>query len=306
MFPRQTIQLTSDGRPVRLHLISTGMGADKTRMREPRFNGLLSTIDILFDRQFTEWLPVWVMVIEHPEGIFVIDTGECAAAATPGYFRPAGWLANRYMTTQFRFSITREEEIDHQLNALGIAIADIRAVILTHLHFDHTDGLKHFPATPIFLHRLEWEHPFGAMPHLYPRWFQPTLLDLDQSLGPFKKAYFLTPGRDLALVHTPGHTFGHCSVLLRADDHHILFAADTCYDQDQLIHDAYPARPASRRLTRDTYAAIRTYARDHPLIFLPSHDAASALRLNGLQTLPSADILPPGHTLLPGDNLPLT
>ncbi|HEV9036146.1 MAG TPA: hypothetical protein VGQ51_05985 [Puia sp.] len=48
MFAPHSIRLTSRGRPVRL-----------------------------LDRHFTEWLPVWVMVIEHPEGIFVIDTGEC-------------------------------------------------------------------------------------------------------------------------------------------------------------------------------------------------------------------------------------
>ena len=284
MFTHQSIQVTSRGRPVRLHLFSTGMAADKTRLRQARFRAPFDTIDVLLDRHFTEWLPVWVMVIEHPDGIFVIDTGECADAARPGYFRPAGWLANKFITTQFKFSIRREDEIDHQLATLGISPRDVHSLILTHLHFDHTDGLKHFPSTPICVNKVEWDQPFGALPKLFPSWFQPTLLMLDRPFGPFQKACFLA--EDLVVVHTPGHTFGHCSVLFLADDCHILFAGDICYTQQQLLDGKFPARCANRDLTRQTYTAVTTYAREHPLVFLPSHDGESGLRLRQLATIP--------------------
>ena len=280
MFTPRSIRLTSRGRPVRLHLLSTGMGADKTRMREARFRDPFSTIDALLDRRFTEWLPIWVMVIEHPDGIFLIDTGECCDVTQPGYFKPAGPIAHRFITTQFKFSVRREDEIDRQLATLGLSIRDIRAVILTHLHFDHTDGLSHFPSTPVFLNKEEWENPFGALPQLLPSWFRPSLLTLDHSFGPFEKACFLAD--DLVLVHTPGHTYGHCSVLFLADDCHILFAGDICYTQQQLLDNKFSARPASRSLTRQTYEAVRTYGRQHPLIFLPSHDGDSGFRLQSL------------------------
>jgi N-acyl homoserine lactone hydrolase len=262
------------------------MGVDKRRFREARFPGLFSTMDALLDRRFTEWLPIWILVIEHPEGIFLIDTGECSEAAMPDYFRPAGWLASRYITTQFRFSIRREDVIDRQLAQLGISIPDIRSVILTHLHFDHTDGLKYFPSTPIFVHRLEWERPYGALPALFPSWFAPRLLTLNTSCGPFEKAFYLTSSRDLALVHTPGHTHGHCSVLLKADQCHVLFAGDICYTQDQLIHGKFAARAAAMAAARQTYATVKAYARLHPLVFLPSHDAESGTRLRQLNHLP--------------------
>jgi len=287
MFSPQTIQLMTRGRPVRIHLFSTGMVAVKTRFREARLKGLLSTVDFILDSRFTDWMPIWVMVIEHPEGIFVIDTGEVTEVNHPGYFRPSGVMANWFDATQFRFSVSREEEIDRQLNALSISVGDVTAVVLTHLHFDHTDGLKYFPNTPIFVARPEWEHPFGALPKLYPSWFKPSLLELDRSYGAFTKACFLTPSEDLALVHTPGHTHGHCSVLLRTDTCHILFAADICYTQDQLIQEKYAANAASRRMTRQTYAVVKAYAQVHPLIFLPSHDAEAGLRLTGLQPVPS-------------------
>jgi N-acyl homoserine lactone hydrolase len=285
-FPTTSIELTTAGRPVRIHLLSTGAVAVKTRFRQTRLTNILSIPDFILDPHFTAWLPIWVLVIEHPEGVFLIDAGERSAVTRPDYFRSSGLLSSWFDRSQFKFAITREQEIDRQLATLGFSPKDITAVILTHLHFDHTDGLYHFPSTPILVARPEWEHPFGALPKLYPSWLNPTLLDLDTQVGPFSKAAWLTQSKDLALIHTPGHTFHHCSILLRTDHHHLLFAADICYSQDQLLTDEFAANAASYRLARKTYAAVRTYARSHPLIFLPSHDPEAATRLQNRQFLP--------------------
>lgn len=75
MFAPASIHLTSAGRSVAIHLFSTGQGKDKRRFMHARFKSSLSLIESLFDRRFTDWLPIWVMVIQHPEGTFVIDTG---------------------------------------------------------------------------------------------------------------------------------------------------------------------------------------------------------------------------------------
>ncbi|HLX67782.1 MAG TPA: N-acyl homoserine lactonase family protein [Puia sp.] len=286
MFAPASIHLTSAGRPVALHLFSTGQGKDKCRFMQARFLNSLSLVDSVLDRRFTDWLPIWVMVIQHPEGIFVIDTGERAEVSDPAWFKTAGSLSGWLVGSQFKFSVTRDEEIDRQLTTIGLSPGEITAVILTHLHFDHTDGLYHFPAAQVRVARPEWERPFGALPKLYPSWFKPTLLDLDQSIGPFQKAAWLTSSQDLALVHTPGHTYGHCSILLRADTHHVLFAGDICYTQRQLLDNRFAANAASYRLGRQTYAAVKTYARGNRLVFLPSHDPDAGNRLRDLQVLP--------------------
>jgi N-acyl homoserine lactone hydrolase len=279
MIPPESIQLTAGGRPLRIHLFSTGQGKDKKRYAHARFRGALSLVDSVLDKKFTDWLPIWVMVIEHPEGVFVVDTGLPAEASQPAYFDPARFPSSWFVKSQFTFAVHREDEIDRQLAALGIPIEKVKSVILTHLHFDHTGGLHHFPATPILLHRLEWERPFGALPKLYPNDFQPTLLDLDDSHENFKKVRFLTEAKDLALVHTPGHTHGHSSVLLLTDTCHILFAGDICYTQQQLLNEGFAANLASHKRARETYDAIKTYARNHALVFLPSHDSESGMRL---------------------------
>src|SRR5580765_6676567 len=147
MFDRQTVQLNLSGKPAKIHLISTGAVSVKTKFREARKTGFLAMIDFILDKNFTEWMPIWVLVIEHPEGIFVIDTGENANVNDPGYFRSSGLFANWFDTKQFKFEVSVEEEIGPQLEKLNIKIADIRSVILTHLHLDHIDGLKYFPHT---------------------------------------------------------------------------------------------------------------------------------------------------------------
>ena len=136
MFATQTVQLTTKGQPIMVHLVSTGGVSVKTKFREARKTGLLAMLDFILDKNFTEWMPIWVMVIEHPEGVFVIDTGENADVNNPGYFKSSGIFANWFDTTQFKFEVKHEEEIGPQLNSLGIPIEKVSKVVLTHLHLD--------------------------------------------------------------------------------------------------------------------------------------------------------------------------
>jgi len=285
MFERKKISLHSKGRPVTMHLISTGMVAVKTRFRNAANFGWMGTIDFVTDRRFTELMPIWVMVLEHPEGIFLIDTGEISDVTRPDYFRSSGFFTSWFDRSQFRFTVEKEEEIDQQLQSLHIQKEKLKAIILTHLHFDHTDGLKFFPGTPVLVNKEEWEKPFGDLPKLYPPGFSPTLVSLDQSFDVFEKSKFLTEAEDLLLVHTPGHTWGHCSVLFRADEGNILFAADTCYSAQQLLNDQYAAISASHVLVKQTYATVRSFASRNKTVFLPSHDPDAGKNLVQLSFL---------------------
>jgi len=284
-FPTQTVQLTTRGQSVKLHLVSTGGVSVKTKFREATTTGLLAMMDFILDRNFTEWMPIWVFVIEHPEGTFVIDTGENADVNNPGYFKSSGIFANWFDTTQFKFEVEREEEIGPQLLSLGIPIERVNNVVLTHLHLDHIDGLKYFPSTPIIVNKREWDRPYGDLPKLYPSWFNPKLVDLNERLEVFEHAHYLTHSKDLVLIETPGHTYHHCSVLLVTDQCYIFFGADICYTEQQLIEEKYSGTNASHRMAKDTYSKVKQFAKSHKLVFLPSHDANASIRLKELKPL---------------------
>ena len=279
MFPTVTVELHKNGKPVRIHLVSTGAVSVKRKFRDATKTGVWAMIDFIRDKNFTEWMPIWVMVVEHPERIFVIDTGENADVNNPGYFKSSGFFANWFDTTQFKFEVKPDEEIGPQLERLHVSNDTIKSVILTHLHLDHIDGLKYFPKNDILVNKHEWEKPFGDLPKLYPTWFKPTLVELNERYDVFNKAYYLTEAKDMILVDTPGHTYGHCSVIINCDEGCVFFAADICYSEEQLLDERYSGANAKHALAQSTYGKVKAFAKDHKVIFIPSHDAAAAERL---------------------------
>jgi len=285
MFKGQSVTLESNGAPVKVHLVSCGSVKVKTRFKDARFSGLVAMFDFIADRKFTPWLPIWVMIVEHPEGVFIFDAGEIVAVNNKDYFTSSGFIAKWFDTSQFKFSITRDEEIDRQLQALNIPVEKIKAIVLTHLHFDHTDGIIHFPNTPIMVSRDEWNKPFGDLPKLYPTWFKPVLIDLNEQYDVFTKAYYLTQAKDIILVETPGHTYHHCSVLLKLDGLHIMFAADICYTQQQLLQGGFPGNNTDNKTAKQTYETVKLFAQKHPTVFIPSHDEGAANRLQELSVI---------------------
>ena len=132
---------------MRIHAIQTGSVAIKERQRHGVGQGTRRQLNTVMDKTWTEPLPIYAWVIVHPEGIIVVDTGETARVAEPGYFP---WW-HPYFRLGVRSWVRPEEEIGPQLQALGIQPADIRWLVMTHLHTDHAGGLHHFPKVEIFL-----------------------------------------------------------------------------------------------------------------------------------------------------------
>ena len=279
MFKSESVSLTINNVPVKIHAFSTGEVSVKTKFRDRTKTGIFAQLDFIFDIKYTEWMPIWVWVIEHPEGIFVIDTGENANINDANYFKSSGWFANWFNRTMFKFNVSSEQEIDAQLATLGIRPEDVKALLITHLHLDHIDGLRHFPKTPIIVHQREWEKPYGDLPKLYPDWFAPELVALDETYDCFDQAHYLTASGDLVAIHTPGHTNEHISYLLKTDQGDILFAGDICYNQGQMLNSHFAGVDVSSGKSSNTYKKIRTLAGSSNLVFRPSHDCDSGKRL---------------------------
>lgn len=275
--------LTIQGQPCKVHGLSTGSMAASENFGQTPHHNLLGRLSFLWSRRFSDYAPVWVWAIEHPTaGRFLIDTGARTAVNDPYHMQQLGafyrWLYKRH----FSFRIGRDEEIDQLLSLVQLKPQDIDTILLTHLHIDHIDGLRHFRKKPVWVHQLEWERPVSAHPELYPEGFAPECLALTSQFGSFQKAMALTSDQTLWMVHTPGHTYGHSSIILHTDQGYLFFAGDAIYQQQQLENDAYGSTNVDFKLAKQTYAHIRAFAQDHPTVLLPSHDAAAAARLRDM------------------------
>ncbi len=263
-----------------LHGFSTGFVSVKSTFKTAKGGQQISKLHFLLDKKWTPWLPIWVWVIEHPEGVFVVDTGENARVTQPDYFQQEGIVLSYINTRTFRFQVSPEQEVGAQLKALGYSQQDIHKVILTHLHLDHFDGLHYFDETDILVHDYEWQHPSFALPSLYPNWFEPkiTKLQVDKQ-AIFSRKHYLTESKEIQLVHTPGHTKGHCSVLLQTKELDYFLAGDTTYNQAQLLQEINAGGHQSFKLAQKTYSNIKNYALQRQVVYLPSHDGDCATRI---------------------------
>lgn len=271
------------GREIKVHAVQTGLISVKENFINQKGNGFISKLNIVFGRTYADFMPIWVWVIEHPEGIIVIDTGDIPESCDRDFYKNESRSTKlSLLAMSNRRMIRPEDALDRQLVRLGIRADQVSRVVLTHLHGDHTDGLKFFPANEIIVHEAEYRKPYGNLATTYPAWFNPTLVNFSKDrVDIFDNAYALTKSDDLLLIPTQGHTHHHCSVLLKTDEEHILFAGDTSYKHQQLLDNVFGGSNIDFVQSQKTYDHILDYSKKYPLIYLPSHDENSANRLTG-------------------------
>jgi N-acyl homoserine lactone hydrolase len=249
---------------------------------ESRGTGPARIAHVLFDDDWSEWLPIYAWVIEHEEGVIVVDTGETSRVHERGY-HPT-W--HPFFRRAARFSVHPDEEIGSQLRALGIAARDVRQVVLTHLHTDHAGGLAHLIGSKIWVSSQELCRASGIggrvqgyLPHRWPKWWQPEFIRFDdQPFGPFRQSMSLTKRGDVLVVPTPGHTPHHVSVVVLGSPSFFL-AGDTSYNQQLLLEGKVDGVSPNEAISRQTLSQIRALAKEQPLVYLPSHDPESEERL---------------------------
>jgi len=266
-----------------IHAIQTGTVAVKQRQRHGDGHGPTRALKTMLDRRWTEPLPILAWLIEHPEGLILVDSGETARSAERGYFP---WW-HPYFRLGVREWVAPEQEIGPQLRRLGFSPRDVRWVVLTHLHTDHAGGLHHLDCSDILVSRTELALASGTrgklrgyLPHRWPHAFQPIAIDFDgQGFGPFPASRPLTKAGDVTLLPTPGHTAGHTSVAVQMTDRLVLLAGDASYTQSLMLDGIADGVTSDEAAARRTLQRIQALARAEPTVYLPSHDPDSVRRL---------------------------
>lgn len=267
----------------KIHAIQTGDVRIKTAQIEGRGRGIARQLAIFMDSEWV-WVPTFAYVIEHPEGVIVVDTGQGL------HLLEHAKSLHPYLRWQVDFKMQPEEEIGPRLRALGISKRDVKKVILTHLHVDHDGGLAHFPETEVFSARGEihaasgWQGRLsGYLPQRWPSFFDPAPIDFTCGpFGPFLQSHTITKAGDVIALPLPGHTASHLGVLVELGDAAgtcVLLAGDASYNEELMQHGKVDGVSPNEALASETLAKIRKLACEVPLVYLPTHDPGSASRL---------------------------
>jgi len=147
------------------------------------------------------------------------------------------------------------------LAELGVEANEVKDVILTHLHFDHAEGLAAWPQRKVYVHRLETEAPYAQIVAGMLEMVQLEVLDGDEGE--------IEPG--VRWLRTPGHSDGLISLLVDTDDGLVVIASDCVgplpeyFDRMELPEDFGPERDELLR----QWGRIRDL---DPAVVIPGHN----------------------------------
>jgi glyoxylase-like metal-dependent hydrolase (beta-lactamase superfamily II) len=153
------------------------------------------------------------------------------------------------------------------LSALGVEPNEVRKVILSHLHFDHAEGLAAWPQRTVYVHRIETQAPYAQIVAGMTENVSMELLDGDE--GEIES--------QIRWMRTPGHSDGLITLLVDTDDGLVAIASDCVgplpeyFDRMDLPEDFGPERDE----LLEQWRRIREL---DPAVVIPGHNPPVKLR----------------------------
>ena len=257
-------QTTKFNTGIKLYMFQTGV--IKTKLKFIKMNQGEEAYEI----------PVPWFLIKHPEGDVIIDGGMPIEAALDKH-KHWGNVVEAYDPV-----MKASEWCKEVVKSVNTNPEDVKYVIQTHLHLDHSGAIGHFPNATHITQRVEYDYAFN------PDWFsQPAYVraDFDKPNIRWKflqgrKTDFYDVFGDgvIKIIFTPGHTPGHQSVLVNLPKTgHMLFTGDACYTGDHWCDKCLPGLVASASDAADSVKKLRKVAKDHNAKVVWGHDPVTWL-----------------------------
>jgi N-acyl homoserine lactone hydrolase len=241
----------------KLYILPAGYGM----LREFFFN-----TDLGADNPQMVHSPLCIYLLETSDGPILIDTGFAEVCLNnPNYYdgSPLEGLLYPYMNNEHR--------IPDLLKSAGYRPEDIKLVISTHFHSDHSGGHKYFKGTPILVQQSEL-----------------TVLD-DETYSPAECRlkdlnYQVIDGDyqlcdNIKLIYTPGHSPGHQSVLINTvNSGYVLLCIDAALTE-AIFKNNLPYFAPDAELATASLNKIKAIANQYNALSIFGHDERQAKSL---------------------------
>jgi glyoxylase-like metal-dependent hydrolase (beta-lactamase superfamily II) len=201
--------------------------------------------------------PVTTFLIDHPKGLVLFDTG-----LGTRFVRPAGTERQSFI------DLEQGNTMADRIQALGVDPADVRWIVVSHFHADHSGGNAQFPNATIIVN--EHEHEF-AKAQADGMLYCIEEFETGQPLLEVSGEHDVFGDGTILLFPTPGHTPGHQSARVKTDGGDVVLTGDCCamrrsLDEFKLpdhCHDIDQSLASLKRLARMQRSGARVF---------PSHD----------------------------------
>ena len=216
------------------------------------------------------------LLIEHPSGLVLVDTG--AGNKEDDKFKNIYGLEND--------GIDGGTMLEDGLKQIGVAPTDIALVINTHLHFDHAGGNTRtagdgslevsFPNATYIIKRGEFEYATHTNERTAASYFERNYVPLAEA----DKIEFVSREKEIVkgikVIPTPGHTPFHQSILIESAGERAFYLGDLAPTNAHLPLPWIMGYDVEPLVTLETKRRILKQALDENWLLIFEHDAAVA------------------------------